>query len=63
MPEPLDFDVEYYDHIDGEIVGPMPFDNAEKMIALCEQRMTPENFEIFRNVVLARLAEERIRSH
>lgn len=46
MPEPLDLEADYYDHIDGEIIGPMPYDDGEKMYALLKERMTPENFRI-----------------
>lgn len=41
MPE-LDSTV-FYDHLpDGTILGPVPFDDTEKMIQLVRRRMTPE---------------------
>ncbi|MBD9721936.1 hypothetical protein PV755_09350 [Streptomyces caniscabiei] len=41
MPE-LDSTV-FYGHLpDGTILGPVPFDDTEKMIELVRQRMTPE---------------------
>jgi hypothetical protein len=41
-------DEDYYDHLpDGTILGKIPFDEPEKLIALYQERMTPENFEIF----------------
>lgn len=44
MPE-LDSDV-IYDHLpDGTILDPMPFDDAEKLVELLRERMTPETFE------------------
>lgn len=36
-------DADYYDHLpDGTILGKIPYDDGEKMIALLQEHMTPE---------------------
>jgi hypothetical protein len=48
MAELVNPDEDYYDHLpDGTILGRIPFDDAEKFITLCAERMTPENFATF----------------
>ncbi|GHF07865.1 hypothetical protein GCM10014715_74680 [Streptomyces spiralis] len=47
MPDQAHSDEVIYDHLpDGTILGPIPFHDAEKMVALLKKRMAPENFQI-----------------
>ncbi|MFF9175944.1 hypothetical protein [Streptomyces sp. NPDC014793] len=57
MTAPLPDDEIIYDHIDGEIVGPMPFHSGEEMGALLLKRMTPENLDALAEHMAARAAE------
>jgi hypothetical protein len=49
----------YVDHLpDGTILGEIPFDDPEKLMALARERMTPENYVAFcKGLVLLGLQE------
>ncbi|MFJ4356883.1 hypothetical protein ACIP25_11500 [Streptomyces massasporeus] len=59
MAELAHLDADYYDHLpDGTILGKMPFDDHEKLIALLRERMIPENYEAFVNEFVRLYAEK-----
>lgn len=59
MPDHAQTEPDYYDHLpDGTLLGPMPYDNPEELVALLQKRMTPEVYQQFTEE-LHRLAAER----